>query len=131
MASKNTLYHPLAPTLFLINFTDLLRHDLLPFPPPRLKSFQPPTSAEAPLTPFLQPHDPQIIPSRGREVQERLRHFGGDGVVPEVRGGNFAVAGAGEARHGAGGVEGEGPAKDVQRFGHDGVLLRVMVGGCC
>ena len=46
------------------------------------------------------------------EVEEFFGHFGGDGVVAEVAGGDFAVACAEVAGYGGGGVEGEGLFKD-------------------
>lgn len=93
-----------------------LGDNLLPFTTSSLIRLQPPTSTKTPLATTFQPNRSQIIPSLGREIEEFIRHRGGDRVVPEVGGWDVAVPVSEEAGHWACAVEGEGGAEDVEGF---------------
>lgn len=77
-----------------------LRHNLIIVPLSCLKRLQPPTRAQAPLAPALEAGDAQVVALSGGVVEELLGDLGGDGVVPEVAGRDFAVSAARETRWG-------------------------------
>lgn len=77
-----------------------LRHDFVIIALAGLERLQPAARAQTPLAAAREAGDAQVVALRGGVVEELLGDLGGDGVVAEVAGGDFAVAGAGEAGRG-------------------------------